>query len=525
MRVPAPAIYNWRAFLAIAAASWLVLLLPRIAPLSAGYAMWEDWGTNPVAHLESYRPVAALELALMQAIFGEGYLHSLAARVVGAAYLAIGFSLLLALQSDLGARRTPLCVLAAAVSLHPMFNEFLLWGVLSSFWLAFVLVAVGSRFVTSGRRVWVRLVGLVLIGLAGGLYQLATFLPVCIVVAEVAARGVRKMAGLPRDEVLWRLSMMVVAPLVGLSSLLILRHGFGYVDFDARGISLADGGAASWISDKFHVLSNAFANTYQAPIAEVFGRATAVSLFWPMVATAILACLAIGLLSGGSAPDRVFRSSAVSIAFFACLTPLLIADATPTGFRVIAFATFGVLIVAGPVLSLVRLNSVGWAVGCVGLFVIAAAFWRSSSLDLDVRLDSFERDIFFREELKTVVQDRSIRDLTVCASELASQQVDKTGRGILVSYNPATESTYSNVIRFPTLFLAEDYLGVDRVRFVDSRSQACASRHRGGADLLQLDAGELEVDKESGAARLALRGWTDVAGGRVQHSDYPAMAR
>ncbi len=64
------------------------LLLPRILLILSGASYADDWGQPVLAHLESYRPVAALNLWFFQFIFGSEYLLSPIPKILSACWYA-----------------------------------------------------------------------------------------------------------------------------------------------------------------------------------------------------------------------------------------------------------------------------------------------------------------------------------------------------------------------------------------------------------------------------------------------------
>jgi len=482
------------------------LLLPRLSGLLSGTALWEDWGHPPVVHLESYRPIAAAELALMRGLFGSDYLIGIAPWFVATLYLAFGLALMVRLLSQWGIDSRVPVVLGVILALHPMFNEFLNWHVLSSSWLAVPLSALGVWLAIEPNRVWPRLMGLVLIALAGATSQLAVMLPAMLVLGELLHLGVKRFVTLDRARLLWRLAAVAVAPLAGLMVLFVLRFGFGYFDFAGRSVGLGEASVASWAASKFYVVSNAIANLYQAPTGLVAGQKVALSAFWWVILIVGLAVIGIAFADRGSLVDRLLRGLAVPAAFLLSLTPLLATPATPTGYRVIAFATIGAWFAGSVVFA--RLTEARPLVGRLGGAVVAlivVVFLLSSSVDQRVRNEAFARDLEAREELVRVLRSHGVESLVVCELPSPAEKSPADGRGIIVSYNLMTVDRYSN-FRLPYGFLAAYRIGLRSVTLKSRDNDGCMDAGRGNGVGVDLAAGRLLLSESSPRSAMLLVG-------------------
>lgn len=479
------------------------IFLPRIPGLISGIALWEDWDHPPVSHLESYRPIAATELALMQRLFGSDYLIGVAPWFVATLYLSFGMALMVRLLSKWGIDSRVPVTLGVVLALHPMFNEFLNWHVLSSSWLAVPLSAAGVWLAIEPGRIWPRVMGLVLIALAGATSQLAVMLPAALMLGELLHHGVGRFFTLSRAELGWRLAATVLAPLAGLVTLLVLRYGFGYYDFAARSVGLGEASVASWVASKFYVVSNAIANLYQAPIGFVAGQGVAVSVFWWVIVVGGMAGITIAIADRGSPVDRILRGFGAPAAFVLMLTPLFATPATPTGFRVIAFATIGSWFVASVVFfRMTKQYSMVARLGGAVVALTAFVFLLASGVDQRVRQAAFARDLEWREELARALQHHGVQSLAICEADRWAKRSTGDEPGIIVSYNRMTVDRYSNIIAFPQGFLAASRLGLTSVTFSARNTHLCSSAESEDGVRFDLAAGRLWVSE--GAAVLLL---------------------
>jgi len=443
-------------------AVWLVVflaaaLLPRLSLILAGASYADDWGHGYSAHLESYRPAAALELWTMQSVFGPDYLTFKLPKFVAAFWYAMSLTVLMRVVKQFAVPAPLFGALGVAALLHPIMNELILWGVLST--LAFVtfLSILGAALVFRGGCAGWRAAGVALLCLGAAGSQLGVMIGACLVVAELASVGVRRFVCLGRKELLWRFAMVVLPPVVAVAVLLVMRLGLGYVDFASRSIGLSSPTLASWLHDKFHVYSNAIANLYQAPMGVVFGLKWALRAFWPVALLSVPTMFILLILAKVPRTKALSSVLAVPAMFGIALSPLLGANAMPTGYRILGGALLMLVVAASVPLSLIWGKPMGrrFVIGAVAAMALSFAW--SSQVDVRAREVAWQRDLAWLEEARSELRRSGMAKVQLCAwrfSPRAGADADKSG--IIVSYNHARPLAYSV---WYTQFLAA-FLGV-----------------------------------------------------------------
>jgi hypothetical protein len=436
-------------------------LLPRMSLILAGASYADDWGHGYSAHLESYRPVAALELWTMQSVFGPDYLTLKPPKFVASFWYAMSLTVLMRVARRFAVPAPLFGALGVAALLHPIMNELILWGVLST--LAFVtfLSILGAALVFRGGGSGWRAAGVVLLCLGAAGSQLGVTIGACLVVAELASLGWRNLVGLGRQELLWRFAVVMLPPVVAVAVLLGMRFGLGYVDFGSRSIGLSSPTLAGWLQDKFYVYSNAIANLYQAPMGVVFGHDWALRAFWPVVLLSGPLLFILLILAKVPRTKALLSVLAVPAMLGIALSPLLGANAMPTGYRILGGALLMLVVAVSLPLSLVWDKPMArrFTIGAVA--ALALSFAWSSLVDVRVREAAWQRDLAWLEEARSELSRSGLAKVQLCAwsfSPPAGADADKSG--IIVSYNHARPHTYSV---WYTQFLAA-FLGVKALK-------------------------------------------------------------
>lgn len=457
-------------------------LLPRMSLILAGASYADDWAHTYEPHLQSYRPVAALELWTMQSVFGPDYLTFKLPKFVAAFWYAMSLTVLMRVARGFAVPAPLIGALGVAALLHPIMNELILWGVLST--LAFVtfLSILGAALVFRGGGIGWRAAGVVLLCLGAAGSQLGVTIGACLVVAELASLGVRCFVGLGRQELLWRFAMVMLPPVVAVAVLLGMRLGLGYVDFGSRSIGLSSPTLAGWLHDKFHVYSNAIANLYQAPVGVVFGHDLALRAFWPVV------LLSVPLLFMPLALNKVPRAKAllsvlaVPAMLGIALSPLLGANAMPTGYRILGGPLLMLVVAVSLPLSLIWDKPMArrFTIGAVA--AMALSFGWSSQVDVRAREVAWQRDLAWLDEARSELRRSGLAKVQLCAWRFPPPPgADADKLGIIVSYNHARPLTYSV---WYTQFLAA-FLKVKGLRAsapeMNGHLPDCTSRCRSGS--------------------------------------------
>lgn len=419
-------------------------LLPRMSLILGGASYADDWAHTYEPHLQSYRPVAALELWTMQSIFGPGYLTFKLPRLLAGFWYALSLTVLMRVARRFGVPAPLFAALGVAALLHPIMNELILWGVLST--LAFVtfLSIFGAALVYRGGASGWREAGVVLLCLGAAGSQLGVTIGACLVVAELAGLGLRKFVGIGRNELLWRFAIVVLPSVVAVVVILGMRYGLGYVDFESRSIGLSSPTLAGWLHDKFYVYSNAIANLYQAPLGVVFGPEWALRAFWPVVLLSVPMLFLLLVFNNVPRPKALMSVLAIPAVLGIALSPLLGANAMPVGYRILGGALLMLVVAVSLPLSLIWDKPMARRFTIGGVAALALWFAWSSLVDVRVREGAWQRDLAWLEEARSELLREGADKVQLCAWRFqrpADAAAEKSG--IIVSYNHADSSTYS----------------------------------------------------------------------------------
>jgi hypothetical protein len=120
-------------------------LLPRLSPLLSGTVFADDFVHLPIGHLLSYRFLNCAELAFWQGLFGSDYLLGSAPKIIGALYTAGLCTLLRSTLRGWGARGRLAALLPLVLPLHPIWNTFVAWNVVTVYVLSLLLIVLGYR--------------------------------------------------------------------------------------------------------------------------------------------------------------------------------------------------------------------------------------------------------------------------------------------------------------------------------------------------------------------------------------------
>ena len=472
------------AFLAFLVAA----LAPRLSLILAGVAYADDWaaGYNTVqAHLASYRPVSAGELWLMQSILGEDYLTLRLPKLLSAIWYALSLTLLMHIALIHRVPRFLFLLLGLATLLHPAFNELILWGVLSPFAMGSMLSVAGAAIVYGSGSFKYRAAGIILMCMGAAASQMASVIGACLLVTELAHRGVAALLSDKRKELVWRLAMVFIPPTCALVILIFLRNVLGYSDFESRTVGLSSVSPTGYLRDKFYVVSNAIANLYQAPLGVSLGSNIALRAFWPIVlsATPLLAVLLI--LSRVGLYRAIWIALSIPLALAIALSPLFAATAMPTGYRILnnLFLVFCLALSVALVPFWAQIRS--RILVCIAISLVGISFTWSSLADINVRSAAWNQDLVWLDEAKASLQKTSARNVVLCSRQFPRPvESPSQKKGILVSYGQADALSYS--VWYPQFlegFLNNHGIAARMSASGDTLtgecSEACASSNKG----------------------------------------------
>lgn len=337
--------------------------------------------------------------------------------------------------------------LAIAVSLavlvQPMYNELILWGVLSTLSFLVAVSILGGYLALCGKAIAMRLIGITLLVVAACGSQIASTVGACLVLMEFVARAPNSPLLVKWRSIAWRVCVIVAPPASALIVLIVMRFTLGYQDFDSRSIDVGSGSAWEVLSQKFYVLSNAYANLFQAPLAAILSNEIALRAFWPMVvAPPVLLFIAL-LTCRASLGWALACAALMPTVFFMVAAPLLATSAVPTGFRLLTpiapMLTCAFLIAAGSIWSKPMFRGICAA----GIVAFAVAGMMSTTADNVVRKKAWQRD---KEQAVRALQSLAALGnppLEICRWRYEHPAFKSTAEGILVSYNIQNETRLS----------------------------------------------------------------------------------
>ena len=418
-------------------------LLPRLSLIVLGVSYADDWVYDPFAHIQSYRPFAALEQWVLHWLLGEHYLTTWVPKVFAAAGYAIGLAFLMEVLNRLGVARKLFGIIAIVTLLHPAFNELILWGILSSMGLAFALVGYGLWLIYCVNTRNCRALGVLFLSLAALANQLYAPLAATLVVIELLGVKLLQRSTLSPRFWLPRLSMCITPIFISVVALVVIRYWFGIEDFAGRTISFGSGPGSSFFAAKFYVFSNAYANLFQAPAGVLLGVNLALKLFWPMVLVPFAVAV---LLLAFRVPmvETIMLAILLPLVFFLSLSPLAATNATPSGFRLIPGTLLFLAIAWSVILSSIWHNYLAkiFIVGvCFGTSIL---FLWTSQLDNVVRKDAWQQDDQWLTDAQTLVETLSLNEVQLCRWGFSLPAKSKeSSKGILVGYNVTEWFHYS----------------------------------------------------------------------------------
>ncbi len=443
--------------------------------IGRAFPMWRTWNLT--------RPLAAFELWVWQSIFGPEYLTTWIPRMWSALWVCtplashfccpgpagVGFTLYLDFWIGL------------SVLLHPAFNELILWGVLANVALGTALAAAGVLLAYSGRTASQSALGVALVCAAGLCQQMLAIFGVVFVAMEIAALGWQSIQREGSFGWIWRACLMVFPVIVGIAVLLVMRNGLGYEDFASRSLGIPDG----LFRAKFFVLTNSYANVFQAPLGWAIGNSIALRAFWPaMVVPVVIIFLALRLTDTNVAKSILLAALPISV-FWLAMSPLLGTNATPTGFRVMGPALIAMSIALAIALTPLWRSLAARTVLVLVIASIATANLGSTIVDTSARSVALKRDQGWLATTKAQILERGAPQVQLCSWKFEPRAESiNAAPGILVSYNVAGPDQYSE---WYSPFLAH-YLvanGIDaKVPKFGESSDFCAGKCEGNEDFI-----------------------------------------
>jgi len=286
--------------------------------------------------------------------------------------------------------------------------------------------------------------GVILLALGAAGSQILSTLGAGIVFVELLRRGMRAVISDGRKEVVWRVAVVLVPPLVSIGVLLLMRYGMGYEDYASRSIGFSSPTALGWLKDKAHVYSDAYANLYQAPIGVAFGSSIALQAFKAALALPIIFLYFLFVSSGLTKAKALMYALGPLAAFCVALAPLLGATALPFGYRIVG-APFVLYIfcLSTVLIPIWHVKTMPWIVGALAV-VSAISIWASST-DVSVREVALKRDYEWLADTGVRMKETGATEVRLCSQPFVKPTMfnEKAERGILVSYSPMSVDAHS----------------------------------------------------------------------------------
>src|SRR5262245_35958418 len=253
----------------------IVLVLPRIFPLSVNYLCCDDFIVIPVHHLGMHRFGQAAELAFWFWVYGPEYLRSYIPKLASFAYIMVG---VWAMAQIFRAWKVPFVTALLAVLLfliNPLLTECLVWNTIAADNLAWAFALLGYRVQLETRR-YALTAGIVLGFLALGTYQVVVGLSAMLVLTEAALLLARN----DESSMPWKRRLVWVAlPIILYAGYLLVSHwSLGFSVSAREGTLIVRRGlvtpsemlSLSFLLERYHESSHSYFNVFQPLLSYFF---------------------------------------------------------------------------------------------------------------------------------------------------------------------------------------------------------------------------------------------------------------
>ena len=290
----------------------VVLVLPRIYPLSVNFLYYDDFLETPIDLLKRHRFVAAAELAFWFWIYGPDYLRSYIPKLVSTAYIMVG---VWATAQILRAWRVPFVTALIAVLLfliNPILTDFLVWNTISYDNLAWAFVVLGYwAQLQTGR--YALTAGIALGFLALGAYQDVAGWPAMLVLTEATLLLARN----DENSMPWKRRLLWVAlPIVLYAGYLLVSQSLGHSVLASEvghGFPSLSSISVSFFLQRYHEASHGYFNVFQPLLSYFFGIEAAFRGAWRVWAF-ILLSIPTSILLARASPRTFVSCSALFVA-------------------------------------------------------------------------------------------------------------------------------------------------------------------------------------------------------------------
>jgi hypothetical protein len=431
---------------------WFILyfaaaLLPRLSPLLSGTVFADDFVHLPIGHLLSYRFLNCAELAFWQGLFGADYLLGSAPKIVGALYTAGLCTLLRSTLRGWSARGRVAALLPLVLPLHPIWNMFVAWNVVTVYVLSLLLIVLGYRCL--GRNSEWTILGILLMSVGISGYQVHAGLLPALVYAELVLSA--EKAGQWRRVATHRL-LACAAALALYVSMTLLAGSLGVTTWGDRGV-------ASGLADPARLggaMRAAIANlaTITQPLLSYYAGIHAAWRFWAVP------FLLLGIATVLYAKTTIRRTIIAAIATIAlpsiAAAVILPLSFIPTGPRVAAGIWLATLLAALPLLQ--RLDTRRFALPVVAaLFVLCAL--PPTLTDAANRTRAWQADQNTLAAITAPWSSAGIKPSSVTinvshdSTPATLPPAWRTRPVVMNSFEPVTPFDYSNLINTPDWYL------------------------------------------------------------------------
>lgn len=422
-------------------ALFVLIVFPRLILICKGVSYFEDWNVAPYSHLESYRPVAAVELFLFYQLSHEMFLTTPLAKVLTAIFFSAGFTLLYRTVVNLGTNQVVTFVCLGMICIHPALNQ-ILWGIMLTSALNFMLYSLGINLIWTSESARPKVIGILLLTIASLGNQLLVVIAPAFFLIDWYRKDEWYSYSWPTSEWFLKVLAAILPVFVSLVALLIIRNFFDITDFANRSISLSGTDNLSYFQKNFYVLTNIFANFYQAQIDLLLGEARTNSFLKPAVFTTVVVVSFFAFKTGIN--KGLKGVLAFGCVFLLSVAPYLATNSTPSGYRVTLLS----LVVCAVFLSVLVSDAIKTGRAHKLAAIVFAACWvsltfASTSIDLSIREYAWDNDERALEQLSASLADKDYNRIVLC--ELNDNSPRRSG--ILVSYNRTNEVVYSNLKR------------------------------------------------------------------------------
>jgi len=449
---------------AIYFALWLV---PRIAPIKANVMMAEDYCNVPAVHLGTYRPLLFADLALWNAVIGKEYLQTVFPKLLAGVYISLAGLFTVLMLRRWGSPMLVALLIPVFYVTHPIVNELSLWNLITGLNLSLLLIVIGYFLLGDVSSKKQAFAGFFFMATGVSGYQIhAGLLPVLFIGEFI----IKRVNGIPfgLKESAQKVIIIVAVMATYFAYFAIARSILGYHDYGSRGLpSLSSSTLTVFLSDKWHGITNMYANLFQSMISYYFGIESSWR-YWKWISPALGAATFFAALSAGrSKTDALlFSFTPVLLPVFATLV-LLASDVTPSGWRVCAPTLYAFCLSLTPLMTLMirgrsqRIIEPGresYAINKV-VPVVVTLLWLAFSFpviayDGDLRVQAKEQDERLLREIADYWRTKGIPragySVTVYPQDRNGARgipVEQKGRGIVVNFNKLGPNDYTNLPR------------------------------------------------------------------------------